>query len=170
MLHWNFQRLQCSCFRPFFLKNVKVCHFCHETLSYDVFGPIILDSAPGEFFCSHLYAWRRGRILIMPDHHHHHQTSGNAHLKASCFFSFPGFSLYILWSFLWCSISLFLWLMRFLFYKRIITYEAPVGANIICIQGSGLGVGLTDNWFFKKMNIFFGWMTRIFVELNCILN
>ena len=51
---------------PFFLKNVKICHFCRETLTYDVFGPIILDYAPGEFFCWHFYAWRRGRILIMP--------------------------------------------------------------------------------------------------------
>jgi len=35
-------------------------------LKYNVFGPIILDYAPGEFFCWHLYAWRKGRILIMP--------------------------------------------------------------------------------------------------------
>ena len=27
---------------------------------------MILDYAPGEFFCWHFYAWRRGRILIMP--------------------------------------------------------------------------------------------------------
>ena len=51
---------------PFFLKNVKICHFCRETLTYDVFGPMILDYTPGEFFCWHFYAWRRGRILIMP--------------------------------------------------------------------------------------------------------
>ena len=59
-------KLQCSCFRQFFLKNVKICHFCRETITYDVFGPIILDYAPGEFSCWHIYAWRRGRILIMP--------------------------------------------------------------------------------------------------------
>ena len=35
---------------PFFLKNVKICHFCREMLTYNVFGPIILDYAPGEFF------------------------------------------------------------------------------------------------------------------------
>ena len=51
---------------PFFLKNGKICHFCRETLTYNVFGPIILDYAAGEFFCLHFYAWRRGRILIMP--------------------------------------------------------------------------------------------------------
>ena len=33
-----------------FLKNVKICLFCRETLTYNVFGPIILDYAPGEFF------------------------------------------------------------------------------------------------------------------------
>ena len=37
-----------------------------ETLKYKVFGPIIFDYAPGEFFCWHFYAWRRGCILIMP--------------------------------------------------------------------------------------------------------
>ena len=52
---------------PFFQKNVEICHFCSETLTYDVFGPIILDYAPGEFFCWHFYAWRWGRILIMPE-------------------------------------------------------------------------------------------------------
>ena len=52
---------------PFFQKNVKIRHFCRETLTYDVFGPIILDQVPGEFFYRHIYAWRRGRILIMPD-------------------------------------------------------------------------------------------------------
>ena len=51
----------------FLLKNVKICHFCREELTYDVLGPIILDYAPGEFFCWNFYAWRRDRILIMPD-------------------------------------------------------------------------------------------------------
>ena len=41
--------------------------FLSKTLTYGVFGPIILDYAPGEFFCWHFYARRRGRILIMPD-------------------------------------------------------------------------------------------------------
>ena len=35
---------------PFFLKNVMICHFCRKTLTYDVFGPMILDYALGEFF------------------------------------------------------------------------------------------------------------------------
>ena len=48
--------------KPFLLKNVKICNFRRETLTYDVFGPIILDYAAGEFFCWHFYAWRRGRI------------------------------------------------------------------------------------------------------------
>ena len=43
--------------------------FLSKTLTYGVFGPIILDYAPGEFFCWHFYAWRRGRILIMPASH-----------------------------------------------------------------------------------------------------
>ena len=43
-----------------FLKNVKTCHFCHKTLTYDVFGPIILDYAPREFFGLHFHARRRG--------------------------------------------------------------------------------------------------------------
>ena len=71
-LHWNFQRLQCSCLKPFFLKNVEICHFCRNTLTYDVFRPIILDNAPVEFFCWHFYAWRRDRILIMPAKSHLH--------------------------------------------------------------------------------------------------
>ena len=33
-------------FQAIFLKNVKICHFCRD----DVFGSIILDYAPGEFF------------------------------------------------------------------------------------------------------------------------
>ena len=50
-----------------FFRFVKIiCHYCRETLTYDVFGPIILDYAPGEFVCWHFCAWRRGRILIMP--------------------------------------------------------------------------------------------------------
>ena len=54
---------------PFFLKNVKIYHFCRETLKYNVFGPIILNYAPGEFFCGNFYARRRGRILSMPSWH-----------------------------------------------------------------------------------------------------
>ena len=42
--------------------------FLSKTLTYGVFGPIILDYAPREFFCWHFYARRRGRILIMPDY------------------------------------------------------------------------------------------------------
>ena len=33
-----------------FLKNVEKCQFYRGTLTYDVFGPIILDYAPGDFF------------------------------------------------------------------------------------------------------------------------
>ena len=68
---------------PFLLKNVKICQFCREMLKYNVFGPIILDYAPGEFFCWRFYAWRRGRILIVPDYydghhddHHDDECSG----------------------------------------------------------------------------------------------
>ena len=58
-LHWNFQRLQCSCFGPFFLKNVRICHFCRETLTYDVFGTIILDYEAGDFFWAFLRLEKR---------------------------------------------------------------------------------------------------------------
>ena len=34
----------------FFLKNVTISHFCCEKLTYDVFGPIILNYAPRECF------------------------------------------------------------------------------------------------------------------------
>ena len=40
--------------------------FLWKTLTYGVFGPIILHYALWEFFCCHFYARRRGRILIMP--------------------------------------------------------------------------------------------------------
>ena len=33
-----------------------------------------------------------------------------------------------------------------------------------------MAIGVFDNWYFKKMNIFLEWMTRIFFELNEILN
>ena len=39
---------------PFLSRNVNI----------NVFWPIILDYAPGEIFCWHFYAWRRGHILI----------------------------------------------------------------------------------------------------------
>ena len=42
-------------------------------LTYDVF-PINLDYAPGEFFCWHFYAWRRGHILIMPDNEYGNES------------------------------------------------------------------------------------------------
>ena len=48
------------------VKYTKIYHFCHKTLKYNVFGPIILNYAPGEFFCWHFYARRRGRNLSMP--------------------------------------------------------------------------------------------------------
>ena len=41
---------------PFLSRNVNIQRF----------GPIVLDYAPKDFFCWHFYAWRRGRILIMP--------------------------------------------------------------------------------------------------------
>ena len=39
-----------------------------RNITYDVFGPISLDYAAGEFFCWHFYARRIGRILIMSVH------------------------------------------------------------------------------------------------------
>ena len=35
---------------PFFLKNVKICHFYRKMLTYNVFRPTILKYAPGDFF------------------------------------------------------------------------------------------------------------------------
>ena len=95
---------------PFLSRNVNIRHS----------GSIILDYAPGEFFCWHFYARRRGRILIMPDWHwqtsscetwaveHICQCSAlwNQNMHASCVKALLQNILQLLTSFLHVTIAL----------------------------------------------------------------